>query len=229
MIRIDMSEFSNPYDIERMIGSPTGNVAGLLTGKVRRNPFSLILLDEFEKADRSIWDLFLQIFDDGRVTDGKGRVINFTNTIIIATSNVGSRIILEKLQGGQSNEVIKPLVKTELLKIFRPEFLNRFDDIITFNALSHENIKQIAKLELKFLNKRLEEEQGITIKLTDEALDYLAKMGYSPEFGARFLKRTIREKIEDVLVIGILRKQHNRGDIVTVEKEMLEQPESVKK
>ena len=228
MIRIDMSEFSNPYDIERMIGSPNGNVAGLLTGKVRRNPFSLILLDEFEKADRSIWDLFLQIFDDGRVTDGKGRVINFTNTIIIATSNVGSRIILEKLQGGQSNEVIKPLVKTELLKIFRPEFLNRFDDIITFNALSHENIKQIAKLELKFLNKRLEEEQGITIKLTDEALDYLAKMGYSPEFGARFLKRTIREKIEDVLVIGILKKQHNRGDIVTVEKEMLEQPESEK-
>jgi ATP-dependent Clp protease ATP-binding subunit ClpC len=226
MIRIDMSEFSSAYDLHKMIGSPTEGSAGLLTEQVIRNPFSLILLDEFEKADPAIWDIFLQVFDDGILNDGQGRKVNFTNTIIIATSNIGSKIILEKLQEGQDDRSIKPLIKGELLKVFRPEFINRFDDIIIFNSLSLENIKMIARLEINNLNLRLEEEQGITIELTAEALDYLARIGYSPEFGARFLKRIIREKIEDALIIGILKKQHTRGDVVKIGREILEKKEN---
>ncbi|MBD3244980.1 MAG: AAA domain-containing protein [Candidatus Moranbacteria bacterium] len=226
MIRIDMSEFATPYDLERLIGDSSGNLNGLLTEKVRKNPFSLVLLDEFEKAHSTVWDLFLQIFDDGRITDGKGRVINFTNTIIIATSNVGAKMIISTLNKGGGVDEIKPYLKNELLKIFRPEFLNRFDDIIIFNALTLENIKEIARIEINKLNKRLEEEQGITVKLTDPALKYLAKIGHSPEFGARFLKRTIREKIEDALVVGILKKQYQRGSQVIIDKAQLAKKEN---
>ncbi|MBD3238202.1 MAG: AAA domain-containing protein [Candidatus Moranbacteria bacterium] len=222
MTRIDMSEFATPYDLERLIGDSLGNVKGQLTESVRINPFSLVLLDEFEKAHPRVWDLFLQIFDDGRITDGQGRVVNFTNTILIATSNVGSRLILTTLEQGISIDKVKPQIKTELMKKFRPEFLNRFDDIIIFNALTHENIKQIALIEIKQLNQRLETEQGVTVKLTDQALDYLAKIGYSPEYGARFLKRTIRDKVEDAIVVGILKQKYQRGSEIVIDKHDME-------
>jgi ATP-dependent Clp protease ATP-binding subunit ClpA len=221
MIRLDMSEFATPYDIERLLGNTGGSVSGLLTEQVRKSPFSLVLLDEFEKASSNIWDLFLQIFDDGRITDGMGRVVNFTNTIIIATSNVGSRQILENLAQGGSQESIQELVQKELLTVFRPEFINRFDDVVTFNPLSKDNIKEVSLLEIKNLNQRLGEEQGLTVVLAEDALDHLAEIGYSPKFGARFLKRLMREKIEDALVVGILKNQYPRGSVVTITKEQL--------
>lgn len=221
MIRIDMSEFQSPYDLERLIGDSHGQVDGLLTESVRKSPFSLVLLDEFEKANPKIWDLFLQVFDDGRITDGQGKVINFTNTIIIATSNVGSKMILQALEQGVSVDQLKNELKNQLLQFFRPEFLNRFDDIITFNALSREDIKGIIKIEIKNLNKRLERSHGIFIELTEDALDYLAEIGHSPEFGARFLKRTIREKIEDSIVTGLLDGSYTHGNKVVVDRGML--------
>lgn len=221
MVRIDMSEFATPYDLERLLGNANNSVEGLLTEPIKRNPFSLILLDEFEKAHPAIWDIFLQIFDDGRVTDGSGKLVNFTNTIIIATSNVGSRLIISGMEQGHTASSIKDSLRKELLNIFKPEFLNRFDDIVIFNALSQEEVRQITLLEMKRLNKRLEEEQGITVELTPQALDRLASIGYSPEFGARFLKRTIREKIEDAIIIGILKQKYPRGSHVMIEEEML--------
>lgn len=221
LVRIDMSEFATPYDMERLIGNSNNTLEGLLTEPIKRNPFSLLLLDEFEKAHPVIWDLFLQIFDDGRVTDGAGKLVNFTNTIIITTSNIGSRLIIEGLQSGQEVEEIKLGLKKELLNIFKPEFLNRFDDIVIFNALSQQEVKKIALLEIKRLNKRLEEEQGVTVELTETALDRLSAIGYSPEFGARFLKRVIREKIEDALIVGILKGQYPRGSTVTIDETMI--------
>ena len=226
MVRIDMSEFSGPYDLPRLIGDTEGEMTGLLTEPVKKNPFTLVLLDEFEKAHPTVWDIFLQVFDDGRITDGRGQVINFTNTILIATSNVGAKIILNNLSAKQPLEEIKPVLQKELLNVFRPEFINRFDDVIIFNALTKDNIKAIANLEINQLNKRVEEEQGVTIKLTDDALDYLAETGHSPEYGARFLKRTIREKIEDVLVVGILKGAYPRGSVMEVNREMLEEGKS---
>ncbi|MFH1559148.1 MAG: ATP-dependent Clp protease ATP-binding subunit [Patescibacteria group bacterium] len=222
MVRIDMSELATVYDLERLLGNSSGTVSGLLSEPVKKNPYILVLLDEFEKANPVIWDVFLQIFDDGRATDGRGNVINFTNTILIATSNVGSKMILENLGQGRTNQELKPLIKKELLSFFRPEFLNRFDDIIIFNALGTEEIRQIARIEINLLNKRIEEQQGVTVELTNEALDFLTKTGYSPEFGARFLKRTIREKIEDALVIGILKGTYPRGTVVKITREMME-------
>jgi len=183
MIRLDMSEFQTIGSINRLIGSPpsedSAGMGGRLTEAVKRKPFSLILLDEFEKSNRDVVNLFLQVFDDGRLTDGLGRTVDFTNTIIIATSNVGSKIIQEHLKTGKSIEELRPKIEKILLDYFRPELLNRFTAKIIFKALSGEDIKAIARLQLKRLSQRLEEAQGIALTFTEEAVEKIAKHGYS--------------------------------------------------
>jgi len=216
MIRLDMSEFQTIGSINRLIGSPpsedSAGMGGRLTEAVKRKPFSLILLDEFEKSNRDVVNLFLQVFDDGRLTDGLGRTVDFTNTIIIATSNVGSKIIQEHLKNGKSIEELRPKIEKILLDYFRPELLNRFTAKIIFKALSGEDIKAIARLQLKRLSQRLEEAQGIALTFTEEAVEKIAKHGYSPTYGARFLQRLIEKKVENFLAEKILRGEVKRGE-----------------
>lgn len=216
MIRLDMSEFQTIGSINRLIGSPpsedSAGMGGRLTEAVKRKPFSLILLDEFEKSNRDVVNLFLQVFDDGRLTDGLGRTVDFTNTIIIATSNVGSKIIQEHLKTGKSIEELRPKIEKILLDYFRPELLNRFTAKIIFKALSGEDIKAIARLQLKRLSQRLEEAQGIALTFTEEAVEKIAKHGYSSTYGARFLQRLIEKKVENFLAEKILRGEVKRGE-----------------
>ena len=193
LIRIDMSEYMEKHAVSRLIGSPPGYVGheegGQLTEAVRRNPYSIILFDEIEKAHPEVFNIFLQILDDGRLTDGQGRTINFKNCVIIMTSNIGSDAIL---QAKKIDEKVKTEIEKQLHKVFRPEFLNRIDEIVYFNMISQEMIKQIALNHIQeFKNKMAA--KNITLNITDKALDYIAKEGYQPEFGARPLKRAIQQ------------------------------------
>ena len=194
MIRIDMSEYMEKHSVSRLIGAPPGYVGydegGQLTEAVRRRPYSVILLDEIEKAHRDVFNVLLQILDDGRLTDGKGRVVNFKNTVIIMTSNLGSHEILNK-----SYEEAKGAVKEILKDYFRPEFLNRVDDIIVFKALKKEQVKNIAAIMLKSLSDRLEKQIKISLTWTDEALTALADKGFDPNFGARPLRRLLTHTV----------------------------------
>lgn len=216
MIRLDMSEFQSAENIDRLIGSTDGNMNGRLTEGVKKQPFSLILLDEFEKTHPSILDLFLQVFDDGRLTDSFGRTMDFTNTIIIATSNVGSKIIQERLKQGKKLEDFRTEIEANLLNYFKPELLNRFNAQILFTTLSPEEVLQIAKLQIKKLSERLENAQGIKLEVLPEALDKIAGLGYSPLYGARNLQRVITEKIENVIADKFLRGEIKRGEIFTI-------------
>ncbi len=193
LIRIDMSEYMEKHAVSRLIGSPPGYVGheegGQLTEAVRRNPYSIILFDEIEKAHPEVFNIFLQILDDGRLTDGQGRTINFKNCVIIMTSNIGSDAIL---QAKKIDEKVKTEIEKQLHKVFRPEFLNRIDEIVYFNMISQEMIKQIAHNHIQeFKNKMAA--KNITLHVTDQALDYIAQQGYQPEFGARPLKRAIQQ------------------------------------
>ncbi len=193
LIRIDMSEYMEKHAVSRLIGSPPGYVGheegGQLTEAVRRNPYSIILFDEIEKAHPEVFNIFLQILDDGRLTDGQGRTINFKNCVIIMTSNIGSDAIL---QAKKIDEKVKTEIEKQLHKVFRPEFLNRIDEIVYFNMISQEMIKQIAHNHIQeFKNKMAA--KNITLHVTDQALDYIAQEGYQPEFGARPLKRAIQQ------------------------------------
>ena len=218
MIRLDMSEYQEKGSINRLIGVPGGEKGGLLTESVRLNPSSLLLLDEIEKAHPDILNVFLQVMDDGRLTDALGRTINFTNLIIICTSNAGTDFIQEEIVKGTSVEIItETLIQEKLKPYFRPEFLNRFDGIVVFKPLGMEEIKQITKLLLKKLIKQLEE-KGIILKATDEAITELAKAGFDPAFGARPLRRTIQNQVSDVLAKLLLTKKIGRRDIVILEK-----------
>ena len=215
MVRIDMSEYMEKHSVSRLIGAPPGYVGydegGQLTEAVRRRPYSVILLDEIEKAHRDVFNVLLQILDDGRLTDGKGRVVNFKNTVIIMTSNLGSHEILNK-----SYEEAKGAVKEILKDYFRPEFLNRVDDIIVFKALQKEQVKNIAAIMLKSLSDRLEKQIKISLTWTDEALTALADKGFDPNFGARPLRRLLTHTVETSLSKQIIRGDVREGDTVEI-------------
>ena len=216
IIRIDMSEYMEKHTVSRLIGAPPGYVGydegGQLTEAVRRHPYSVILLDEIEKAHPDIFNVLLQILDDGRLTDGKGRVVNFKNTIIIMTSNLGSHEILETKDFAQAEKAVRELLK----KYFRPEFLNRVDDIIVFKALGKDQVRNIATILLKRLSERLEKQVKIHLTWTDEALQALADQGYDPQFGARPLRRLIVHTVETALSRDIISGVVREGDTVSI-------------
>ena len=213
MIRIDMSEYMEKHSVSRLIGAPPGYVGydegGQLTEAVRRRPYSVILLDEIEKAHPDVFNILLQILDDGRLTDNKGKTVDFKNTVIIMTSNIGSHEILNN-----SFDVAKERVLELLRKSFRPEFLNRIDDIIVFNALTNEQVSEITALLLENLNKRLKDQLKVSLSWDDKALSLLAKIGYDADFGARPLKRTITKLVETELSKKIIKGEISEGNTV---------------
>ena len=218
MIRLDMSEYQERHTVARMIGAPPGYVGyeegGQLTEAVRRHPYSVVLLDEIEKAHNEVFNVLLQILDDGRLTDGKGRTVNFKNTVVIMTSNVGSEWMGQP--GEQSPEVLRDRVMGALRQRFRPEFLNRVDEIILFHALTEEHLEQIVEIQVRHLQKLLAD-QGINLKMTEAARRGLAKEGYDPVYGARPLKRTIQRRIQDALAMHLLTGEYGAGDTVWVD------------
>lgn len=216
MIRLDMSEFQDRSGIYRLIGQPGQQGTGSLTEAVRQNPFSLVLLDELEKADKDILNLFLQVFDDGRLTDSTGRVIDFTNTIIIATSNAGTEYASRELAAGKALEDVRQaLVREELKQYYRPEFINRFDGVVLFKPLNREEIKHIAELMLKRVAKDLET-RGVFLRVEPAALEALADVGFDPQFGARPMRRAIQEHVENTLAEMVLSGKFNRRDTVVI-------------
>ena len=217
MLRFDMSEYQDKQSIFRFIGSPDGRIAGSLTEAVIQKPYSLILLDEFEKSHPDILNLFLQVFDDGRLTDSLGRTIDFQNTIIIATSNAHSDLIKQALDAGEFMEGIAEYLKKKLVDFFRPELLNRFSKIIVFKELTPENLKAITQLNLGDLAKTLDEEQGIYLEFTPEVVKEVARLGYDPSFGARPLRGVISDKIKSVLAEKILKEEIIKGETVKID------------
>ena len=215
MVRIDMSEYMEKHTVSRLSGAPPGYVGydegGQLTEAVRRHPYSVILLDEIEKAHADVFNVLLQVLDDGRLTDGKGRIVDFKNTLIIMTSNLGSNEIM-KAQGSMDREKIQQM----LMNFFRPEFLNRVDDIVVFKPLQAEQIKEIVKLVLRELGDRLNKQLELTLTYTDEAVAFLAKAGFDPAFGARPLKRLIVHTVENILGKKIVAGEIKNGDKVEV-------------
>ena len=220
MIRLDMSEYMEKHSVARLIGAPPGYVGyeegGQLTEAVRRHPYSVVLFDEIEKAHPDVFNALLQILDDGRMTDGKGRTVDFKNTVIIMTSNVGSQWIYEL--AGKDDKEMESRVMEALRSTFRPEFLNRVDEIVIFNSLGTEEIKKIVDIQIGYLSRRLEGNK-ITLALTDRAREFLAKTGFDPVYGARPLKRTIQHMIQDPLAVKILDGSVKDGDRVTVDVE----------
>ena len=216
MIRIDMSEYMEKHTVARLIGAPPGYVGfdegGQLTEAVRRRPYSVILFDEIEKAHADVFNVLLQVLDDGRLTDGQGRTVDFRNTVVIMTSNLGSHIFREY----EKPDKVRPLLMQELRNTLRPEFLNRIDEIVIFTPLGREEIERIVDIQLEHLRKRLAARR-ITLEVTDAAKQVLASEGYDPTFGARPLKRTIQRLIQDPLALRILEREFNEGDTVTVD------------
>jgi ATP-dependent Clp protease ATP-binding subunit ClpB len=217
MVRIDMSEYMERHSVARLIGAPPGYVGydegGYLTEAVRRHPYSVVLFDEIEKAHPDVFNALLQILDDGRMTDGKGRTVDFKNTVLIMTSNVGSQWIQEL--AGKDDAEMEGKVMEVLRSTFRPEFLNRVDEIIIFNSLGPEEIKRIVTIQMRLLSKRLEDSK-ITLELTDKANEFLAKTGFDPVYGARPLKRTIQRLIQDPLAMKLLDGSVKEGDHMKV-------------
>ena len=218
MVRLDMSEYMEKHSVARLIGAPPGYVGydegGQLTESVRRHPYSVVLFDEIEKAHPDVFNALLQILDDGRMTDGKGRTVDFKNTVIIMTSNVGSQYIHEL--NGKDNREKERRVMDALRATFRPEFLNRIDEIVIFNSLGTEEIKKIVDIQVKLLSKRLEGAK-IKLDLTERARDFLAEAGFDPVYGARPLKRTIQHQIQDPLAMKILEGSVQEGNRVKVD------------
>ncbi len=219
MTRLDMSEFMEKHSVARLIGAPPGYVGyeegGYLTEAVRRRPYCVILFDEIEKAHPDIFNALLQILDDGRLTDGQGRTVDFKNTVIIMTSNLGSAWLGDPLLARKDAEV---RVMDAVREHFRPEFLNRIDETVIFDMLSAEHIKEIVDIQLKHLEKRLEE-RGLTIEVTDAAKQQLAQEGFDPAFGARPLKRVIQKRIQDPLALSVLQGEFRDGDEICVDAE----------
>ena len=232
LIRIDMSEYMEKHSVSKFIGSPPGYVGfeegGQLTEKIRKHPYSVILFDEIEKAHPDVFNIMLQILDDGILTDAQGRKVDFRNTVIIMTSNLGAKDILntasklgfasedkEKDAGKSENEKIREKVMEEVKRAFKPEFLNRIDEIIVFRRLVEEDIEKIAKLMLDSLKKRLEANE-ITADFSDEAVALISKKGFDPVYGARPLRRAIQSNIEDMLSEEIIDGNIKAGDKITV-------------
>jgi len=221
MVRIDMSEYQEKHTVSRMLGAPPGYVgyeeAGQLTEAVRRRPYAVVLFDEVEKAHVEVLNVLLQLLDDGRLTDGKGRTVDFKNTVVIMTSNLGSAFITERTmaEGGTIDEGTRRQVMDALREHFRPEFLNRIDEIIFFHALGREHMKRIIDIQIAGLTKRLEERK-IHVVLTDAAKDRLVQEGYDPAYGARPLKRTIQRRLLDPLALRVLEGDFAEGDTIVV-------------
>lgn len=220
MVRIDMSEFMERHSVSRLIGAPPGYVGyeegGKLTEAVRRRPYSVLLLDEMEKAHPDVFNILLQVLDDGRLTDGHGRTVDFTNTVIVMTSNAGSQVIQQVTEEGGSEDDMRDAVNDVLKTRFLPEFLNRIDDIVIFHPLRKDEIRQIVGLQLKHLADRLSE-NGLTLKVTDAAIDEIVAVGYDPTYGARPLKRVIQKEIQNPLATSLLKHSYAEGSTVTVD------------
>jgi ATP-dependent Clp protease ATP-binding subunit ClpA len=224
MIRIDMSEYIEKHSVSRLVGAPPGYVGydegGQLTEIVRRKPYSVLLLDEIEKAHPEVFNLLLQVLDDGRLTDGQGRTVDFRNTVIIMTSNVGTSELSETrvgfLGGGVDETDQTSKVLSALKKVFRPEFLNRVDEVIAFRSLTKEQIRSIVEIQIRKVVERLSE-QRVTLHLTEAAKDYLAERGYDPVYGARPLKRAIQTYVLNPLSSKLLEGTFSPGESVEVD------------
>ena len=219
MIRIDMSEYQEKHTVSRLIGAPPGYVGfeegGQLTEAVRRRPYSVVLFDEIEKAHPEVFNVLLQLLDDGRLTDGHGRTVDCKNTVVIMTSNIGSQLIQEFQE---NEEEMRRSVMEVLRQSFRPEFLNRVDDIIVFHSLGEEQLMRVVDIQVGLLKKNLSQRK-INIGLTDAAKELLVTLGYDPAYGARPLKRTIQREILNPLAMKILEGQFGEGDSVEVDVE----------
>jgi ATP-dependent Clp protease ATP-binding subunit ClpB len=220
MVRLDMSEFMERHTVSRLIGAPPGYVGyeegGRLTEAVRRRPYSVVLLDEIEKAHRDVFNVLLQVLDDGRLTDSHGRTVDFRNTIVVMTSNLGSQAIQQISQEGGSQQEIREAVKAVLQTAFLPEFLNRIDETIIFHPLNREQVRKIASLQVDKLVKQLEQ-SGIALEVTSAALDEISREGYDPVFGARPLRRAIQQQIQNPLATEILKGDFGEGTTVRVD------------
>ncbi|MFW5451009.1 MAG: ATP-dependent chaperone ClpB [Methylophagaceae bacterium] len=218
MVRIDMSEFMEKHSVARLVGAPPGYIGyeegGYLTEAVRRKPYSVILLDEVEKAHPDVFNILLQVLDDGRLTDGQGRTVDFRNTVIVMTSNLGSNVIQE-MAGEENYEQMKSAVMEIVGQHFRPEFINRVDDVVVFHPLQREQIHSIAKIQLQHLHQRLAE-RDMSLDVSDEALDLIAEAGFDPVYGARPLKRVIQQQLENTLAQDLLSGRFKAGDTITV-------------
>ncbi len=218
MVRIDMSEFMEKHSVARLVGAPPGYVGyeegGYLTEAVRRKPYSVILLDEVEKAHPDVFNILLQVLDDGRLTDGQGRTVDFRNTVIVMTSNLGSNVIQE-MAGEENYEEMKAAVMEIVGQHFRPEFINRVDDVVVFHPLQREQIHAIAKIQLQHLHQRLAE-KDMSLEVSEEALDLIAEAGFDPVYGARPLKRVIQQQLENALAQDLLSGRFKAGDTITV-------------
>jgi ATP-dependent Clp protease ATP-binding subunit ClpB len=218
MIRLDMSEYMEKHTVARLIGAPPGYVGyeegGQLTEAVRRKPYAVVLLDEIEKAHPDVFNVLLQVLDDGRLTDGQGRTVNFKNTVIIMTSNIGSQLILE-MRGADDRtyERMREQVLEALRRQFRPEFLNRVDEVVVFRALTEAELEKIVQIQLEGLRRRLAERR-VTLEVGEKAYAYLARVGYDPVFGARPLKRAIQREVETpVARLIVAGKLHDGGTV----------------
>ena len=216
IVRLDMSEYMEKHTVARLIGAPPGYVGyeegGQLTEAVRRRPYAVVLLDEIEKAHPDVFNTLLQIMDDGRLTDGQGRTVSFTNTVLIMTSNVGS----DRIVGDQVDEAIREQIEEVLAATFKPEFLNRIDDTVIFHRLSKQDIGRIVELQVSQLVGRVRE-RGIEIELSEDARTLLGNLGYDPTYGARPLKRVIQKQLIDKLALKILEGEFGEGDLVRVD------------
>jgi ATP-dependent Clp protease ATP-binding subunit ClpB len=218
IVRIDMSEYQEKHTVARLIGAPPGYVGyeegGQLTEAVRRRPYSIVLFDEIEKAHPEVFNVLLQVLDDGRLTDGQGRTVDFRNTVIIMTSNLGSQWIQQ--YGTSDYTKMRSMVMETLKGSFKPEFLNRIDEVIIYHGLPLEQIKKIVDIQVKALQARLAERR-IALRITDKAKEYLAQEGYDPAYGARPLKRTLQRKVQDPLALMLLEGKFAEGDSVVVD------------
>jgi ATP-dependent Clp protease ATP-binding subunit ClpB len=217
IVRVDMSEYQERHAVSRLVGAPPGYIGyeegGQLTEAVRRRPYSIVLLDEMEKAHADVFNILLQLLDDGRLTDGQGRTVDFRNAIVIMTSNLGSAIFGDT---SLDREKQKQTVLDDVRAFFRPELVNRIDEIVVFDPLGRDEIGQIVGIQLRALQRRLTE-RGLSIELTDEARAYLADKGYEPAFGARPLQRLIQREIQDPLAMKLLAGEIHDGDTVTID------------
>ncbi len=219
MVRIDMSEFMEKHSVARLVGAPPGYVGyeegGYLTEAVRRKPYSVILLDEVEKAHPDVFNILLQVLDDGRLTDGQGRTVDFRNTVIVMTSNLGSNIIQE-MASEDNYEKMKAAVMEIVGQHFRPEFINRVDDVVVFHPLQRDQIHTIADIQLGHLRQRLAD-RDMALEVSDEALDLIAEAGFDPVYGARPLKRVIQQQVENHLAHDLLSGKFKAGDTIKVD------------
>ncbi|PZR81978.1 MAG: hypothetical protein DLM65_04755, partial [Candidatus Aeolococcus gillhamiae] len=222
MVRIDMSEYMERHSVSRLVGAPPGYVGydegGQLTEAVRRRPYSVLLLDEIEKAHQDVFNILLQLLDDGRLTDGQGRTVDFRNTVVIMTSNLGSHVIAEMPPNADAreHERVHDEVLAVLRQHFRPEFLNRVDEIIVFSRLDREQLRHIVEIQLQSLRSRLAQ-RSISLDVDEAALDLIAEDGYDPTYGARPLKRVIQRRLQDPLAMAILEARLRDGDRAHVE------------